>query len=59
MIDMTFFSPFNAELGFNLSVESIHSNTQAQPFFFGIIATLCPSAAFYDTNKQTPPKNVP
>lgn len=54
MIDMTFYSPYNADLGFRFGVEAIHANTQTS-CFYGVIASLCPEASFYDANRKEPP----
>lgn len=54
MIDMTYFTPYNAELGFRFGVECIHNNNQTSSFF-GVIASLCPTASFYDVGRASPP----
>ena len=57
MIDMTFFTPYNSEIGFRFGVEAIHGNTQNNAFF-GVIASLCPDASFYEAKRTEPPGDV-
>lgn len=43
MIDMNYFSIYNAELGFRVGVEALHNNTNANSFF-SVIVSVCPTA---------------
>jgi hypothetical protein len=56
MIDMNYFSQYNAELGFRCGVEALYNNNV--PGFFGVIASVCPMATLYDVNRVGPPADV-
>ena len=57
MIDMTYFAPYNADIGFRFGVEAIFNNTQ-NTAFYAVVASLCPTASFYDSGRSNPPSDV-
>ena len=57
MLDMTYFSPYNAQIGFRVGVEALYNNMN-QGAFYTVVASLCPSAKFYETTRATSPEDV-
>lgn len=57
MIDMNYFSQYSSEIGFRAGVEALHNNTLSNAFF-AVIISVCPTASFYDVNREGPPTDV-
>ncbi len=57
MIDMNYFAPYNAEVGFRFEVEAIYNNTQPSSLYM-VLASLCPTAEVYLPNRTAPPADV-
>lgn len=50
MIDMTYFTPYNAEIGFRFGVEAIYNNNNVNTIY-SIVASICPMASFYEPSR--------
>ena len=57
MIDMNYFAPYNAEVGFRFEVEALYNNTQPSSLYM-VLASLCPTAEVYLPNRTAPPADV-
>jgi len=56
MLDMNFFSQYNADIGFRIGVEAIHDN--AEIGLFSVLMSICPDASFYDPRRISPPDDL-
>ena len=51
-IDLDFHSQYEPSLGFRVAIEAIHNNTEKT--FFGVLASVLPSASVYDPGREGP-----
>ena len=55
-IDLDYHSHYEHSLGFRVSIEAIHNNTEKS--FFGVLVSVLPSASVYDPGRQGAPKDA-
>ena len=56
MLDLTYYSQYEAGLGVRVNIEALHDNKAKG--FFGVLASVVPPGSYYDADRQGPPKDA-